>query len=360
MSRPTVLPEWATDTDYPSGTDDWSSQPTKVEPSSGEKGTGFIPQDEMAADKLNFILGNHADWIVYLESITGRFGDGSDGDVVLDGVNTFSWASLVSDVYTLSRDVFFNDVDISSGVTVHTNGFRFLAKGTVSGEFIIENDGHDGTGTGSASGGDSGDGGSLKGTGGAGGDGAFSSTPATAGSTVASNSLGGAGGDGATVTTGTGVGGGGGTTTPPDANAGPYRGVPTAHQGYLIGLSSGTATLSALQGGAGGGGGGEFSAVSGGGGGGGGGVAVVACQSFDLSGNSSITCRGGDGHAGGNSSAGGGGGGGGGLLFLTYIGLTLNGHTLTRDCAGGAGGGTGGAQGDAGDAGTLIEVQLGS
>ncbi len=51
MSRPANLEAWATDDDYPAGSDDWSNQPTKVvHPGPA---TGFVPNQGAAAEYFN-------------------------------------------------------------------------------------------------------------------------------------------------------------------------------------------------------------------------------------------------------------------------------------------------------------------
>ena len=50
---------------------------------------------------------------------TGMFGDGSDGTPNnFDGTNTFSFASKVGSVYTLTRSIFCIDMTVAAGVTV--------------------------------------------------------------------------------------------------------------------------------------------------------------------------------------------------------------------------------------------------
>jgi hypothetical protein len=94
--KPDDLPDWAEDDDYPAGSDDWSAQPNKVEPSAGEKGTGFVPQDELAIDILNWLLNNRGAWIKHHEGMLNgrdfRFDDHFVGDVVDDG----RWTTSIS------------------------------------------------------------------------------------------------------------------------------------------------------------------------------------------------------------------------------------------------------------------------
>ncbi len=355
MSRPTSNPDWATDAAYPAGSDDWSAQPNKVEPTSGMKGTGFIPQDEMGADYLNWLLGNHADWIAYLDAISGlNFGDGSDGDVVLDGVAVPSFMTLSTGVYTLQRDAYIDNLtlDAASAITLVTNGFRLYVRNTLTFDGAatpgIANAGENGTTTGGAGGA----GGSMGG-GATGGDGGFGITASTAGGSK-TDSIGGAGGAGGDSFAAGDVGG---STALPTAAQGSWRHESTLHQGTIIG----NGLVTTLLGGAGGGGGGQ-STSTGGGGGGGGGVVMVAAKNIVLNTDAFISANGGDGGSVSGGIAAGGGGGGGGGIFLTYVTKTLNGNTLDVVANGGAGGtgDGGGDNGVAGSAGTIIEHEVGA
>lgn len=171
------------------------------------------------------------------------FGDGSDGSVTISG-NT-----------TLSRDMYYQNLTINSGITLDTANYRIYATGTVNIIGTIDNSGDNG------------------GAGGAGGSGAVSAGAAgTAGATstiIASGSLpsnapgraGGAGGAGA----GQGHGGGGG-----GGGAGASGGIIAIYAKTITIGASGSITSLGGNGGAGGAGG-----VSGGTGGNGVGPAGV-------------------------------------------------------------------------------------
>src|SRR6185295_12739707 len=66
MRAPSDPPDWATDANYPAGSDPWSGTPTKSAPDAGKIATGFVPDTDQAAEEVNWILANHADWINYL------------------------------------------------------------------------------------------------------------------------------------------------------------------------------------------------------------------------------------------------------------------------------------------------------
>lgn len=65
MSRPDKFPDWATDATYSSGPD--SGLPTKLEPTSGEKASGYIRGQRPPARKMNWQLGKIGDWVRYLD-----------------------------------------------------------------------------------------------------------------------------------------------------------------------------------------------------------------------------------------------------------------------------------------------------
>lgn len=69
MARPVDAPEWASDTNYPAGTDAWSATATKIEPTAGEKDTGATPLTGFGAQQFNWLLNNHGEWINHLDGI---------------------------------------------------------------------------------------------------------------------------------------------------------------------------------------------------------------------------------------------------------------------------------------------------
>lgn len=249
------------------------------------------------------------------------FGSGQDGQAIFDGTNTFPFATLLSGVYTLTRDIFIADGSHNlSGITVYGAGF----KGFTAGEFI--NDGTIHNNGKNAVGGTAGAGSAIgtTGIGTAGGNGRAANTGLAG--TNQSNTLtdagaaGGAGGAG-----GANAGGAGGTYTPNPINGGGNFLTPIL-TGFQFAASSGgnQATVTIIGGGAGGGGAGgggggsDNAGVTGGGGGGGAGC--MTWHAAILVNNGTIECLGGNGAdaagagaagAGGNGGGGGGGGGGG-------------------------------------------------
>lgn len=254
------------------------------------------------------------------------YGDGSDGDITINA-NT-----------TLTRDMYYNNLVISTTRILYTVGYRVYVKNTLGIEanayifpgFDVDLEGQDG-------------GAFLGGNGGTG---------------VVDQALGGSGNGG---NGGVGVGLQGTSCNPADGGAGGAGGAGDGGNGGAAGtvtlfpLGSALAVtglrgIVLVKGGAGGGGGGGSGINPGGGGGGAGNsVLFIACRILDNAGMiRSEGGGGGDGNAGGNT--GGGGGGGGGCIILIYNILTALGTVVAGGGLGGAGQGTGwnGGNGNAG------------
>lgn len=54
MSRPIQLPLWATDANYPPGSDPWAGSPTKIAPTSGDQAQGWVPNQEPSPEVFNW------------------------------------------------------------------------------------------------------------------------------------------------------------------------------------------------------------------------------------------------------------------------------------------------------------------
>ncbi len=317
-------------------------------------------------DTLDQEVWDGAEWTVLtkLDSIFSRFGLGSDGDVV-----------IASGTTTLTADVFYNTLSISSGATLKPNGFRVFCRGKLTNNGNIDFSAADGAngkdGGASAQTGGSG-GGTITGYLGAsagGGGGGSSDDPPQAGTsgTSKTNCLadsvsggnGGTGGGGQSQG-GAGAGGGGGATTA-SVNDGSTK---DPEQAITFRTRPDGSSANAFNGGggAGGGGGGGNDAPASrfGGSGAGGGSAcpsAVVIASI-VSGSGTVTAIGGDGGDGGKGltgdTGGGGGGGGaqGGQFFLIFSRKEDFGWTITL--TGGIGGvaGAGSGTGDAGNDGT--------
>lgn len=324
---------------------------------------------------------------------TNIFGDGSDGAGVADGSTSIAGVAPIASVYTLTRDVFFTNLTISTGVTVNPAGYEIWGTGTltINGTGKISRNGNNASGpTGGAALAAGTLPGALAGSGGGGGGAGFSG----AGS-------GGGGNPGAVGASGVGTTNSIGSSSTNNDNyvtntgkGGPTTNFPTAPLG-AIGGNLGTATaatrpprilqnywqvadmtlpFTAYQGsasapGGGGGGGGNADTFntftvggnggSGGGAGGTGGFIAIYFKTIVNNSMGGISANGGNAADGATGTVGtstntlgaGGGGGGtggnggtGGVIMLVYKTLTQNGtFTVSAGSLGGAGLGASGA-----------------
>lgn len=70
----------------------------------------------------NAYYNEGADWI---------YGTGSDGDATLDGSTTILSMAPSASVYTMTRDLYFNDLTINTSCRLQPNGYRVFVKGTL-------------------------------------------------------------------------------------------------------------------------------------------------------------------------------------------------------------------------------------
>lgn len=331
----------------------------------------------------------NADWVRAQNYITNGylginyFGDGSDGNIALDGTTTFNaFSALSAGVYTLSRDVYFADCTITSTAKIATNGFRVFVAGTLdlsasqSGAIVYRNGGNGGSTAGQTAGTNSpfgGSGGTImsgtanggNGASGAAGNGGtgLSGTAISSGYSGGSGGAGGAGGLGSGGTAG--VGGAG-------VSAAASRFVFKFIDIDFRRFAQGSASLTTINGGAGGGGGGagggstSLNAGGGGAGGGGAGIVFIAARrlvrgsiSNVIHANAGNGGNGGAAQAASNAGGGGGGAGGGGGLCYIIVGVVSGTGPMTVSANGGNGGnggthvgtgidGSGGAGGESG------------
>lgn len=72
-------------------------------------------------------------WLTYYnETPSHVYGTGSDGDRTLDGSTTILGMIPVSNVYSMTRDIYFNDLTINSGVRLAPNGYRIFVKNVLN------------------------------------------------------------------------------------------------------------------------------------------------------------------------------------------------------------------------------------
>lgn len=256
-------------------------------------------------------------------------------------VSTIDGSALISSNLSLTRNMYYTDLTINSGVTLNTNGWRIVITGTLTLNGTIANDGSDASGI-IAGVGSAPIYTTYLGTGTAGGEGLTRSNSGVPGVSALYQCAGGAGGKGGD-TFDTYVGGSGGSIIPIsniDGGIETLSTMPIAFLGRLISNNY------YIMGGTGGGSGGcnkkNASIVRSGAGGGAGGFIIVAAKT--IVGNGSITAKGGNGSSAtfsvtGNQSPGGigGGGGGGGGCIIVITQGTLP-ATITLNVKGGIGG----------------------
>jgi hypothetical protein len=67
----------------------------------------------------------------YNEGVDSVYGTGADGDATLDGTTTVLSMAPSSSVYSMTRDMYFNDLTINASVRLAPNGYRIFVKGTL-------------------------------------------------------------------------------------------------------------------------------------------------------------------------------------------------------------------------------------
>lgn len=71
-------------------------------------------------------------WVSYYnEGADWVYGTGSDGDATLDGSTTILSMAPSASVYTMTRDLYFNDLTINTSCRLQPNGYRVFVKGTL-------------------------------------------------------------------------------------------------------------------------------------------------------------------------------------------------------------------------------------
>lgn len=286
------------------------------------------------------------------------FGDGSDGNVTVSGA------------LTLTRNMAYNNLTISSGAAIESNGFIIRVAGTLditaSPATWLSRAGGAG---GNASAGTAGAGGSApsntgqqaslaNGAGGQAGATGTTGVGANGGQGGTARVIGGIQGQGGTGGAGDAGAGGAAGTIATTVQDGPYFVIaPTVH--YSNGSTFVNPTPSIAPGNAGSGSGNGSAGIGGGGGGSGAGGPSLAVFANIISRGGSTTAagivakgkNGGNGGDGGTANSGGGGGGPGGSGGFVYIGYgSLTGSTATNliDVSGGNGGNGGNGSGTGG------------
>ena len=63
--------DWASDANYPAGSESWSATPTRVAPSAGQQAAGVAPEDVLPAQWFNWLFGNIVEAGTTLEALVG-------------------------------------------------------------------------------------------------------------------------------------------------------------------------------------------------------------------------------------------------------------------------------------------------
>jgi hypothetical protein len=271
-----------------------------------------------------------------LETVTnlGLFGDGGDGDRVID------------DEQSLSDNRFYRNLTITETGILHTNGWGLWVSNICTVDGLLDFNGGDGEA--GADGGAAAAGLARNYLGGSNAGGAGGDNDGAAGAAVLNSCGGGVGGQGGDGDPG--VGESAGAATALDDTAGGSRAVR-----QLVPLITGESHGELLETGSGGGGGGGDGTLFGGGGAASGGYLLLCARS--LVGTGTISANGGDGGPGDPAGdCGGGGGGGGGVVGV--LSETPYADTLTVEAEGGVGGALGGTGtvGSDGEAGTVVNL----
>ena len=65
----------------------------------------------------------------YNEGVDSVYGTGADGDATLDGTTTVLGMAPSASVYTMTQDLYFNDLTINTSCRLQPNGYRIFVKG---------------------------------------------------------------------------------------------------------------------------------------------------------------------------------------------------------------------------------------
>lgn len=68
----------------------------------------------------------------YVDSADSVYGTGMDGDAVLDGSTTVLGMAPSSSVYSMTRDMYFDDLTLNTSVRLAPNGYRIFVKNVLT------------------------------------------------------------------------------------------------------------------------------------------------------------------------------------------------------------------------------------
>jgi hypothetical protein len=144
MTRPTTPPTWATTTNYNDPGEDWHNTPTRGStPSSGERADGLRPNTGLPAQIVNFIAGNHGDWIDYLDSLRVLVRDDFTGDSLNRGIwkniatGGSGSATFVDDAANGGNGVYKFDVSAAAANTISLQPNTNWNLGNGTGDFSV-------------------------------------------------------------------------------------------------------------------------------------------------------------------------------------------------------------------------------
>lgn len=272
----------------------------------------------------------------------GIYGDGSDGDVIFDGSATTLTLVPSASQYTLTTDIYPDNMTVNSGVSIRCNGFTIYCKSQLNNAGTIY--GAVNHASGSTAGVIISATGTMQSAAGAGGDGRATAGAGTLGAGSGGRNISGSSSGAGGQADGSNAGGAGNTSALPTAIQGKVRSSITWIKGRLMDNLS-------LNGGGGGGGGGcnpgTGTATSGGGGSGS--IPLrIFCKRLNNTGT--IHANGGNGANGAATGDGKAGGGGAGSASAVSIicsevvsrgTITATAGTPGTGAGGGATGGTG-------------------
>lgn len=285
--------------------------------------------------------------MVALSDNTLLLGDGSDGNITLDGVTAYpgTFGTPAGNVYTQVRTVFCTVLTVNAGVTLKPNNYPVLCTQAFINNGTVQANGNNAAGSGGGA--NLGSGLYFGGRGGGSGGTGVSGAGANGGGATVGNT----GGNGGAGTSGAaGLAGAGVQVTAANAAF-----VLRNQEAALTGCMFGGAPVNPMGTGSGGGGGGSDASSNAGGGGGGGG-SIICISAPAIVNNGTFSATGGNGAAGAAGNAGGGGGGSGGAI-LTYSTGAIQGSNTQTVTGGALGAGVGtGANGVAGGAGFILNA----
>lgn len=83
----------------------------------------------MSASYFNSVSRlNKVDIETYIDAPDSIYGTGMDGDAVLDGTSTILGMTPSSNVYSMTQDLYFNNLTINSDIRLAPNGYRIFVK----------------------------------------------------------------------------------------------------------------------------------------------------------------------------------------------------------------------------------------